>query len=194
MEVAQTRLQSPKIEILKTEVAASCFVKFLRKTIPQKASKHFHLYTVLLTGCIYRATGFLVISSYLKNCLLENTVQCRRLTDPLHAYTTHIQQCDSRTNIDTKAKCRHIKKLTFIGTLWQVCITVQRLEIQSVLLVFSTELCDCFPSNLLSSSTLPLFSLPCVKVQFKQTVVAGRGWRVWSALETIFCRSLTLCI
>ncbi len=34
-------------------------------------------------------------------------------------------------NIDTKAKCRHLKKLTCKGTLRQVFIRVYRLEIQS---------------------------------------------------------------
>jgi hypothetical protein len=44
--------------------------------------------------------------------------------------------------IATEAKCRHLKKLTCKGTLWQVFIRVHRLEIQSVMLVFSTQLCD----------------------------------------------------
>ena len=46
--------------------------------------------------------------------------------------------------IDTKAKCRHLKKLTCIGTLRQVFIRV-RLEILSVMLVFSTQLCELLP-------------------------------------------------
>jgi hypothetical protein len=41
--------------------------------------------------------------------------------------------------IDTKAKSRHLKKLTCKGTLQQVLIRVYRLEIQSVMLVFSTH-------------------------------------------------------
>jgi hypothetical protein len=40
--------------------------------------------------------------------------------------------------IDTKGKCLQPKKLTCKGTLWQVFIRVYRLEIQSVVLVFST--------------------------------------------------------
>jgi hypothetical protein len=43
--------------------------------------------------------------------------------------------------IDTKAKFRHLKKLTYTGTLWQVFIRVYRLEIQSVMLVFATQPC-----------------------------------------------------
>ncbi len=48
-------------------------------------------------------------------------------------------------NTDTKAKCRHLKKLTCKGTLRQVYIIVYRLEIQSVTLVFSTQLCELLP-------------------------------------------------
>jgi hypothetical protein len=38
---------------------------------------------------------------------------------------------------ETKAKCRHLKKFTCKGTLRQVFIRVYRLEIQSVMLVYS---------------------------------------------------------
>jgi hypothetical protein len=41
---------------------------------------------------------------------------------------------------DTKAKCRHLRKLTCKGTSRKVFIQVYRLEIQSVNLVFSTQL------------------------------------------------------
>ncbi len=37
------------------------------------------------------------------------------------------------------------KKLTWKGTLRQVFIKVYRLEIQSVMLVFSTQLCELLP-------------------------------------------------
>ncbi len=47
--------------------------------------------------------------------------------------------------IDTKAKCLHLKKLTCKGTLRQVFIRVYRLEIQSVMLVFSSQLCELLP-------------------------------------------------
>ncbi len=49
------------------------------------------------------------------------------------------------------------KKLTWKGTLPQVFIRVCRLEIQSLLLVFSTQYVNCSPSNLLSGSP-PLYS------------------------------------
>jgi hypothetical protein len=43
--------------------------------------------------------------------------------------------------IETKGKCRHLKKFTSKGTLRQVFIRVYRLVIQSDMLVFSTQLC-----------------------------------------------------
>jgi hypothetical protein len=43
--------------------------------------------------------------------------------------------------LDTKAKCRHLKKFTCTGTLQQVFIRVYRLEI----LVFTTALCELLP-------------------------------------------------
>jgi|LakMenEpi03Aug12_release.lakeMendotaPanAssembly.Ray.scaffolds.fasta_scaffold708868_1 hypothetical protein len=47
------------------------------------------------------------------------------------------------------------------------------------------------PSVLLSGSTSPL---PKVKVQYIKTVCGWEGWGVcYVVLETIFCRSLTLC-
>jgi hypothetical protein len=61
--------------------------------------------------------------------------------------------CEPRVDIthgltnykDTKAKCRHLKKLACKGTLRQVFIKVYRLEIYSVMLVFSTQLCELLP-------------------------------------------------
>jgi hypothetical protein len=47
--------------------------------------------------------------------------------------------------IDTRAKYRHVGKLTSKGILRQVFIRVYRLEIQSVMLVFSTQLCELLP-------------------------------------------------
>jgi hypothetical protein len=44
--------------------------------------------------------------------------------------------------IDTKAKCCHLKKFTRKSTLLQVFIRVYRLEIQSVMLVLSTQICE----------------------------------------------------
>jgi hypothetical protein len=50
---------------------------------------------------------------------------------------------------DTMAKCHNLKLLTCKGTLRQVLIRVYRLEIISVMLVFSTQICELLP--LLSS-------------------------------------------
>jgi hypothetical protein len=47
--------------------------------------------------------------------------------------------------MDTKAKCRHLKKLSCKETLRQVFIRVYRLEIQSVKSVFSTLLRELLP-------------------------------------------------
>ncbi len=65
--------------------------------------------------------------------------------------------------IYTKEKCRHLSKLTCKRPLRQVFIRFYRLQIQSVMLIFSTQLCELLASNLLSllsdSSPPPL---PCV--------------------------------
>ncbi len=47
--------------------------------------------------------------------------------------------------IDTKAKFCHLKQITCKGTLRQVFIRVYRLEIQSIMLVFSAQLCELLP-------------------------------------------------
>ncbi len=41
-----------------------------------------------------------------------------------------------------------------MGTLQQMFIRVYRLEVQSVMLVFSIQLCELLPPNLLTGSTL----------------------------------------
>ncbi len=46
---------------------------------------------------------------------------------------------------NTKVKCCHLKELTCKGTLRKVFGRVYRLEIQSVMLVFSTQLCELLP-------------------------------------------------
>ncbi len=62
--------------------------------------------------------------------------------------------------------------MTSKGTLRQVFTRVYRLEIQSVMLVFATQLCC--PSNLLSRSTVP--PLSCVKKYTRIQCVKGRVW------------------
>jgi hypothetical protein len=64
--------------------------------------------------------------------------------------------------LDTKAKCRHLKKFTCKGKLRQVFIRVYRLEIQSVMLLFSTKLCELLPPSLwFSPSPSPTPSCTC---------------------------------
>ncbi len=58
-----------------------------------------------------------------------------------HADTITDRFCHGLINyIDTKVKCRHLNKLISKGTLRQMFIRVYRLEIQSVMLVFSMQL------------------------------------------------------
>ncbi len=56
-------------------------------------------------------------------------------------------------NEETNAMGCHLKELTCKWTLRQVFIRVYRLEIQSVMLVFSTQLCELMPLSLLFGST-----------------------------------------
>jgi hypothetical protein len=71
------------------------------------------------------------------------------------------------------------KKVACKGTLWQVFIRVYRLE---------TSLVGIFdPSNLLSGSTLPPPSFPCVKVQFIQPVFGWEGaGGCWALFNTVY--------
>jgi hypothetical protein len=63
--------------------------------------------------------------------------------------------------------------MTCKGTMRQVFIRVYRLEIQSVMLVFSTQLCELLPLYPSLWFIPPPHPLPCVKVQYIQTVC---GW------------------
>ncbi len=89
--------------------------------------------------------------------------------------------------IDIKAKSRYKKIWQCEGTLLrQVFIKVCRLEIQSVMLVFSTHLCELLP--LKPSFWFNFPPLPCIKVQYIQTVCGLEGvgvvescWRPYPA-------------
>jgi hypothetical protein len=85
---------------------------------------------------------------------LENTV-----LSSFHLYVVN-DRAEGVNYLDTKAKCRHLKKLTRKGTLRQVLIRVYRLEIRSVMLEFSAQLCQLWPlsASLWFNSSL----LPCV--------------------------------
>jgi hypothetical protein len=63
--------------------------------------------------------------------------------------------CAKKFAVLTKTKCRHLKQLTCYVTLRQVLIRVYRLEIRSVILVFSTQLCELLPTNLSGSTLSP---------------------------------------
>ncbi len=68
--------------------------------------------------------------------------------------------------------------------------SVYRLEIRHVG-IFDLALGTAVPFNLLSVSLSPF---PLSTYSLYRQCVAGTGWGCWVLLETIFCRSLTLCI
>ncbi len=104
----------------------------------------------------------------------------------------------------TRAKCRHLKKFTCKGTLRQVFIRVYRLEIQSVMLVFSTQLWEKVRGTIVHivPLTFSLVHLPhfppslCQSTVCADSVGLGEGGGVESCWRpfTIFCRSLKICI
>jgi hypothetical protein len=91
-------------------------------------------------------------------------------------------------NVDTKAKCRHLKKLTCKGALRQVFIRVYRL---TVTLVFSTQLCELLllPFSLVQLSPPPP-SL-CESV-YTYTVCKGKGYGVLGLRQISTCRKVPL--
>ncbi len=89
--------------------------------------------------------------------------------------------------LDAKAKCRHLKTLTCWGIfLWQVFIRVYRLEIQSVMLVFSTQFCELLPlspSLWFNSTSLPSSlceKIYCVNI-YCIVCKGGGGMRFWAS-------------
>jgi hypothetical protein len=86
--------------------------------------------------------------------------------------------------VDTKAECRHLKQLTCNGTLPQVFAGVYRLEIQSFMLVFSTQLCELLPLLPLLWFNSPPFpvsiSILCTRIQ---CVGGGGGMGFWGQTE-----------
>jgi hypothetical protein len=57
-------------------------------------------------------------------------------------YMHELTIVNSCNYIDTKEKFRHLKQLTFKGTLRHMFFRVYRLEIHLVMLVSLTQLCD----------------------------------------------------
>jgi hypothetical protein len=70
----------------------------------------------------------------MRDCVFIWTKEC--LETLHHGLTNHI---------DTEAKYHHLKKLKCKGTSRQVFTRVYRLEIKSVMLIFSTQLCETLP-------------------------------------------------
>ncbi len=84
------------------------------------------------------------------------------------------------------------KKLICKGTfLRRVFIRVYRLEIQSVMLVFLTHICELLPSNLLSDSTLPPFPV-WICILFTRTQCVRGGMEFWALDIYLTCRKVPL--
>jgi hypothetical protein len=83
--------------------------------------------------------------------------------------------------IDNNPKCPHLRKLTCKGTLRQVFIRVYRLEIQPVMLIFSTQLSvNCCPLTFSLVQLSPSPPFPVSKYSTLRQCVAGKGWGVLS--------------
>jgi hypothetical protein len=80
--------------------------------------------------------------------------------------------------IDTKAKFRHLKKMTCKGPLRQWLSEFINWRYSQSCWYFRPGFVNCCPSNLRSGSTLP--PLPCVKVQYIQKVF---GWKRVEGVE-----------
>ncbi len=94
--------------------------------------------------------------------------------------------------IDTKAKCRHLKKLTCKGTLRQVFFRVYRLEINHVG-IFYPALWTVAPLPLLFGSTLPLpcvnkYTVYCIRIQCER----GGEYGVLGFRQIKTCRKVPL--
>jgi hypothetical protein len=82
--------------------------------------------------------------------------------------------------MDTKAKCRHLKKLTCKGTLQQGLSEFIDWRNSQSCWYFQPSFVNNCPSNLLSDS--PPSSLPCVKVEYMLAVCGW--WGCWVGLES----------
>jgi hypothetical protein len=87
-----------------------------------------------------------------------------------------------------QSKMSSSKILACKGTLRQVFIRVYRLEVQLVMLVFSTQLCELLSFNLLSGLTLPP-PFPCVN---KYTVLFTRVCK-WEGYGVLDLRQINTC-
>ncbi len=74
--------------------------------------------------------------------------------------------------MDIKARCRHLKELTCKKALPPVFIRDYRLEIQAVMLVFSTQFCELLPRP----SSLWFNSPPFPSIYTYTVCTGGGGW------------------
>ncbi len=77
--------------------------------------------------------------------------------------------------IDIKAKCHHLKKFTSKGISARCLSEFIDWRYSQSCWYFRPSFVNCFPSNLLSGSTLSPLPLPCVKVQYMQ-IMCSRDW------------------
>ncbi len=83
-----------------------------------------------------------------------------------------------------QAKCCHLQKLTCKWTLRPVFIRVYRMEIQSVMLVFSTQLCELLPH-------LSLFPV-WISILYTRIQCVRGGYGVLDLSQINTCRRLPL--
>jgi hypothetical protein len=81
--------------------------------------------------------------------------------------TNSLITMDEETIKTQKPKCR---------LYWCLIHRVYRLEIQSVMLVFSSPFVNCWPSTF--SLTSPLLTVNVQYLHYRQCVAVGGGWRV----------------
>ncbi len=113
------------------------FRKFLRCASLQIANSH--IFNDYSTNSQISTKYYTTLSNKSPKIVFVNAFLC---TISIRAYVHGL------TNyIDTKTKCRHLKKLNFKGTQRHIFIRVYRLEIHLVMLVFSTQLCKLQPNS-----------------------------------------------
>jgi hypothetical protein len=93
---------------------------------------------------------------------------------------------------DTKVKFSHLKKLTCKGPMRQVFIRVYRLEIQKVMLLFSTQFWSCCPSNLLWFSSPPPSLREKVYCKYTRIQCVRGGYEVLGLRQINTCRKVPL--
>ncbi len=139
---------------------------------------------------LFKAFEGTIEFSFLKNFTI--CPQEPRRDDPvviqkMHELFNHIQQTPKKPN------CRHLKILICKGTLRQVFIRVFRLEIQSAMLVYSTQLCELLPlqpSLWFNSPPFPVWISILYTIHVYS--VGGGGWPVLGLRQRKTCRKVPL--